>query len=85
MPKRGKYKMFDYGRTRRQRVNYTISYRAAHAASVRYSWVLQDQNLSELILLYNTVQFKKAADTYECDSLFAYSFTTFIGSPLTNV
>ena len=61
--------MFGYGMTRRQSVNYTISYRAAHAAAVRYSWVLQDQNLSELILLYNTAQFKKAADTYECDSL----------------
>jgi hypothetical protein len=44
-------------------VNYTISYRAAHAAAVRYSWVLQDQNPSELILLYNTAQFKKAAGT----------------------
>ena len=51
MPKRGKYKMLDYGRTRRQSVNYTISYRAAHAAAVRYSRVLQEQNLSELILL----------------------------------
>ena len=64
MPKRGKYKMLDYGRMRRQSVNYTISYRAARAAAVCYSRVLQEQNLSELILLYNTVQFKKAADTY---------------------
>ena len=56
--------MFGYGRTRRQSVNYTISYRAAHAAAVCYSRVLQEQNLSELILLYNTAQFKKAADTY---------------------
>ena len=64
MPKRVEYKMLDYGRMRRQSVNYTISYRVAHAAAVRYSWVLQDQNLSELILLYNTAQFKKAADTY---------------------
>ena len=56
--------MLDYGRMRRQSVNYTISYRAARAAAVCYSRVLQEQNLSELILLYNTVQFKKAADTY---------------------
>ena len=67
--------MFGYGRTRRQSVNYTISYRAAHAAAVRYSWVLQEQNLSELILLYNTVQFKKAADTYECDSLLLFTYS----------
>ena len=61
--------MFGYGRTQRQSVNYTISYRAAHAAAVRYSWVLQEQNPSEFIPLYNTAQFKKAADTYWCDSL----------------
>ena len=65
--------MFGYGRTQRQSVNYTISYRAAHAAAVCYSRVLQEQNLSELILLYNTVQFKKAADTYECDSLLFFT------------
>ena len=64
--------MFGYGRTRRQSVNYTIPYRAAHAAAVRYSRVLQEQNLSELIPLYNTAQFKKAADTYKCDSLFFF-------------
>ena len=50
-------------------------YRRQLTLAVRYSRVLQEQNLSKLILLYNTVQFKKAADTYECDSLLLFTYS----------
>ena len=44
--------MLGYGRMRRQSVNYTISYRAAHAAAVRRVAAPYNRSITALRRLY---------------------------------